>query len=92
MIQRMNLHRGQILTKSNINNILNSAKGTYSYARFEMYNKIYISIFFNKDNTVEISTNSRNIALWNRLEVLRRNNTISMLVDFIFFWIPILNR
>lgn len=92
MIQKIKLHRGQILTKDNINNLLSSARGTYSYAKFTMHNGIYISVFFNKDNTTELSTNSRDMALWTRMEVLRRSSTLAMISDFLFYWIPRLNK
>lgn len=93
MIQKIELHKGQILTRDNISRILGSARGTYQYARFTMYNKIYLNINYNKDNTIEISTNSRDIALWNQIQILRRNrSSLSMIVDFVFRWIPILNK
>lgn len=92
MIQKVRLHRGQILTKENISKLLFSARGTFGYAKFTMYNGIYISVYFSRDMTTEFVTNSRDIALWTRMEVLRRSSTIAMISDFIFYWIQRLNK
>lgn len=92
MIQKLKLHRGQILTKDNISKLLSSARGTFGYAKFTMYNGIYISVYFSKDLSTELVTNSRDISLWNRMEILRRNSTLSMITDFLFYWIQALNK
>ena len=87
LIQKVTLRKGQVLTRDNIFNMLLSARSTFQYAKFTANNGRYLWVFYNKDGTFEISTNSRDLSLWSRLEVVRRNNTIQMVAAFVFEWI-----
>lgn len=80
------------MTKDNIQRTLNNARSTFQYARFDMGTGDYITINYSKDQKIEIMTNSRNIALWNQIEIMRRSYTQMRLVDFVFRWINTLNR
>lgn len=91
MNQIVTISRGQTLTRSRLSNILNSAKSTYDYARFNLHNGIYVTISFFKDNTIEIMTNSRDIIMWQQIKTLRSTYTMSLLLDFLVRWINKIN-
>jgi len=92
MIQKIKLYRKQVLTKDNIYRILNRARSTYSYARFDLDNGLYLTINYNRDNTISISTNSRDIVMWNQIKFLMISYTQARLADFVFLWINRLNN
>lgn len=91
MRQTVNLSRKQIITKDNLTSILNKARATSEYARFIFPNGIYINISYYRDNTIDIMTNSRDIALWNQIQILRRSYTQLRVVNFLFNWISKFN-
>jgi len=92
MIERISLNKGQILTITNIKKMLDSARSSFQYAKFIMHNGIYIIVYYNKDQTFEISTNSRNIQIYQQIVSLKRSYSQNRLCDFIFNWIQILNK
>lgn len=93
MVQQVRLNRGQVLTKDNILSTLSRARSGYNYAKFTMHNDIYITVFFNRDMTVEVTTNTRDLMLWNQIKNARMNNVpVSRLADLVFNWINMLNK
>ena len=92
MIQKISLSKGQILTRNEIAQILNGARSTFTYAKVTLWDKNYLTITFNRDNTIEIATSSRELSLWNQIKSLRTNYTQTRLVDFMFRWINTQNR
>lgn len=92
MIQKITLSKGNILTKSNLRQILDSARSTYQYARFDLHKGIYITIQYNRDNTIEVFTNSRDINLWQQIKFLRGGYSQTKIIDFIFRWINQINK
>lgn len=92
MIKVVNLYPKELLTRNRIASILNDARSTYSYARFNIKKgSLFLSIIYNRDNTIEISTNSRDIIIWNNIRALRNSYTQARLIDFVFLWINKLN-
>lgn len=92
MIQRITLSKGQILTKDEITKVLNSARSTFQYARFSLSNNLYLNINYNRDNTVEISTNARDISIWNQIRSLNQSYTQARIIEFTFRWINVLTK
>jgi len=92
MIEKIELKKGQILTFNNIKHMLDSARSSFQHAKFVMYNNIYIIIYYNKDQTIEVSTNSRNIQLYQQIVSLRNTYSQHRVTDFIFRWIQLLNK
>lgn len=91
MIQNITLNRNQILTRNEILRILNTAKSTYQYAKFS-FGGYYIQITYNRDLSVSISTNSRDLAMYQEIQDLIKIYTQMRLVDFIFRYLNKLNR
>ena len=91
MIQNITLNRNQVLSKSEILKILNTAKSTYQYAKFT-FKGYYLQINYNRDLSVSISTNSRDLALYQEMQDLTKIYTQMRLVDFVFRYINKLNR
>lgn len=92
MIQKVKLHRGQILTKTNIEQYLIKARSGCDYCRFELEHDIYITIAFFKDFSYDIMTNHRSIMLWTDIQAARKTRSLSFLVSYIFRWIRQYNR
>lgn len=86
------LNKGQVITKSNLTRILNDARTSYNYAKFTLGNGTYFTITFNRDNTVEIATNNRDLALWTQIQSLKQSYSTLRAVDYIFNWINTYNK
>lgn len=92
MIQKINLKKGNILTKREIIDIINSARSTWQYAKFKFYNGKYLTVYYTNDRTVDIATNIRDFVLWNKIQVLRNNYSQNKVAEFIFNCINKLNK
>lgn len=86
MVQIVTLGKGSVIKRSEIERRINSARSTWHYARFNLPNNIYITIIYNRDNTIEIATNSTNLALYRQMQSLRRVWTQARISDFLFRW------
>ena len=56
MIQIVNLSKGQIITKNEIQNKVNNARSTFNYAKFRFGNNLYITVTYNRDLTISINS------------------------------------
>jgi len=92
LIQKIKLNRGQILTRDNVRNILNRARMTFDYARFDLFNKFYITINFNRDRTITIATNTRDYGIWRQIDFLRTSYTVERLTEFVFSALNVLSK
>ena len=92
MIHRVSLSKGRILTKNQILSMLNDAKGSYCYCRFQLTSNKYVMITYNKDGTAEVSTNARDLWLYNQIQNLRRSFTQAKAADFVFLWLNSFNK
>lgn len=92
MIQNVKLKKGQILTKQEITRICNSARSTWQYAKFELSNGVYIQINYNKDLSISISTNSRDLIFYQEVQNLVRIYTQMRVIDMLFRWLPKLRK
>lgn len=92
MIREVKLTKGQKVTKQQIQNALNDARGTFQYAKFTMWNGIFIAVTYNKDLTILVTTNSRDLALYVEMQSLMRTYTQMRVVEFMFRWISKLNK
>lgn len=92
MIHKITLAKGEVITKDNLTKLLNDARSTYNYAKFTFYNNVYITIVYNRDQTIEIATNSRDIALWNQIQSIRSNYSQMRVINYVFDWINRLNK
>lgn len=91
MVQIVKLKQGQTLTENNILQYLTRARNGYDYCRFEFKFGTYITIAFFKDLSYDIMTNSRNLSLWNDIQLLRRQPGITALVPYVCRWIKVYN-
>lgn len=87
MIHKVKLGKGEVLTKADLTKMINNARSSYDYFKVTLHNGIYFTIEFNRDNTVEIMTNTRDIAIWNQLRILQANFSQLRAVDQVFDWI-----
>ena len=92
MIQNVKLKKNQILTKAEITRLCNSALSTWQYVKFTLYNGIYVQINYNKDLTISIATNSRDLAFYQEIQNLTRIYTQMRVIDLIFRWQSKLNK
>jgi hypothetical protein len=92
MVHKVKLNKGQILTKSNLIDMCNSARATYDYVKIEMYSGLYIFVTFGRNNMMEVSTNSRDLLLYNQMQTLRRTRSIAIIADYLFNWINRYNK
>lgn len=87
MIHRISLGKGEVIVKPELLKMLNNAKSSYDYVKITLYNGVYFTLEFNRDNTVEIMTNTRDIAIWNQMRILQMNYSQQRAVDQVFEWI-----
>ena len=92
MIQKVKILRGQTLTREKIARILISARSTYDYARFDLWNGKYIVINFTRDNKYEIATNSRDYNIVYDIKVVKATRQFSSLTGFVYKWLPKLSK
>lgn len=93
MIKRISLNRCQVVTVDDIHKTLITARQGYDFCKYTLYNGIFLSVEFHRDNTVELVTNSRDMLLIREMEVIRRlPYRIDTLEKFLFRWIVKLNR
>lgn len=83
----------QELTKTQIRYALMSAQATCHYAKFYT-DRYFITVLYNRDGTVNISTNYRfNTLFDNQLYWLTRNGyQLALYVDFIYRWINYIRK
>ena len=86
------LTKGQILTKSYIRDKVYEARSNFSYVKFILHNGVYITVNFNRDFTISIATNSRDLGFYTQLQNVQRTYTDFRLIEFLFRWIPLLNK
>ena len=95
MIKVFNLRRGNVLKRDDLYAACVSARQTYDYVKVVFYNRQYITVLFNRDNTLEIATTVTLLTLWYEINGIRRSGrfTSTMRVcDFLFNWINKLNK
>lgn len=92
MINIVNLSKGQIMTKREIERLLNSSRSTFQYCKFNLKDKIHLTINYSKDMKIIVSTNSRDIALYKEIQSLERIYTQQRAIDFFFRWVNKLNK
>lgn len=49
-------------------------------------------ITYNRDGTAEVSTNARDLWLYNQVQNLRRTFTQAKAADFVFLWLNSFNK
>lgn len=92
MINIVSLDKGEILTKTEISKLLNSARSTFQYCRFKLSNNLYFVVDYNKDLTTTIATNCRDYVVIKEIESLEKIFTQQRCVDFMFRWINKFNK
>ncbi len=93
MIKKITLKPNQVLTYNDIYRILNEARVTYQYAKFTTANgKWWVAVNFNKDLSMIITTNSRDLGLYYEAQAAMRVKTLQVVSQFLFRWLPKLNR
>lgn len=80
--------RGTELKKYTIQYALLDAQKTRRYAKF-ICGRYYIGVTFNRDSTIQLSTNYRNNLTFNReLDRLEHvKYTLNMLTQFLWYWL-----
>lgn len=93
MIKKIQLKPNQVLTYNDIYRILNDARLTYQYAKFTTANgKWWIAVSFGRDLNVLITTNSRDLGLYYESQAAMKVKTLQVLSQFLFRWLPKLNK
>lgn len=75
------------LAIAQIRDVLNSAWNTKEYVRFNLASGAWIQINYNRDNSVVISTNSRDLIFYNESQFVMRMPTPTRVEDFVYRWI-----
>lgn len=88
MIQVVNLHKGQVLTRNSIMSYLNMAKSSYEHVTFNLPNKSYITVHFNRDLTISVAHNLTDLVFYRELQQITQVYTMARLCDFLFRWLP----
>jgi hypothetical protein len=91
VIQNVRIKKGSVISKNNISSILSSARSTFQYAKFTISNSIYITVNFNKDFTVTIATNSRNLQFYREMQITARTYSQIRIAELLYRWMPKLN-
>lgn len=91
MKQLVKISKNQVLPKRVIIDALNKARSDFQYARFELSNGIYITVNYNRDLSISISTNSRSLPFYNELQSVVKIYTQMRVSELLFRWIPKLN-
>ena len=86
------MSKNQVIPKTELTRLYNSARSTWQYVKFTISNGIYVQITYNKDLTISIATNSRDLAFYQEVQNLTRVYTQMRVVDMLFRWLPKLNR
>ena len=90
--QLIHIDPNTTLTSTRINQVLISAKGCNSYAKFYT-DKYFIQVNFMKDNTINVSTNIR---LSQCIQDLWRKNKIGWNIDlagqFVYQWMTVYRK
>lgn len=76
------------MTKDDISSAIKTARQGYDFLKIEMYNHIFLQVFFERDYKCYIKTNSRDLMLWNEImaiEAVAYRPTV--LENFLFRWI-----
>lgn len=95
MIKIFNLRKGNIIKKDDLFKACVSARQTYDYVKVVFSNKQYISVLFNRDNTIEIATTITLLTLWYEINGIRKSsrfNSTHRVSDFLFNWIQKLSK
>lgn len=95
MIKVFNLRKGNVLRRDDLFNACVSARQTYDYVKVIFPDKNYITILFNRDNTLEIATTITLLQLWYEINGIRKSgrfNSTMRVADFLFNWINRLNK
>lgn len=89
----IHVDRTQELGKTSIRYALMSAQATCHYAKFYS-GRYFITVLYNRDGTVNISTNFRHNTLFdNQLYWLTRNAyQLSTYVDFVYRWMNYIRK
>lgn len=94
MIKDIKLRTGQVYTYYQIYSILDEARMGFGHAKFTSSNgKTYITVNFNRDFSISISTNSRDYLMYIESQIIVRDNgPFSRIAQFLFKWLPIINN
>lgn len=90
MIQRIKLHRSQILTSGELFKLCASARNTHDYIRITLWTGKYVQVNFHRDNTLSVSTNRMDLStLYAVNNMMQRNKIYSTenVVEFLFKFI-----
>ena len=88
----LKLRKKEVVPRKTIYNKLTHARNTYSYCKFSIWSDEYISVIFNRDRTIEIATNTRDLQLIRNIRSVKSGFTISRVSDFIFNFINTKNK
>lgn len=93
MIKKITLKPNQVLTYNDIYRILNDSRMTYQYSKFTTANgKYWIAVSFNKDLSILITTNSRDMGLYYEMQSVMKVKTLQLVSQLLFRWLPKLNK
>ena len=94
MVKEIDLKPKQILTYNQIYEILDAAKTGFGHAKFTSSDKkTYITVNFNRDFSISISTNSRDYLMYIESQIIVRDRgPFSRIAQFLFKWLPVINN
>lgn len=87
-----NVKQKELLSRGQISEELFRARSAFSYVKFILHNDIYITVVYNRDFTIEIATNTRNLHFWKEMELLGNNKIHARVIDFVYRWLNKLNE
>lgn len=88
----LTVKKKELLSRGQISEEMSKARSAFSYVKFMLHNDIYITVIYNRDFTIELATNTRNLHFWKELEMLGNKKIHAMVIDFVYKWLNKLNE
>lgn len=92
MKQIVEVPTGHVLAFNQVRQVLDSARNTYDYARFNLGSGAWIQVTYNRDRSVTITTNSRDYEFYDISQAIMKMPTQIRIIEFICKWAPKLRK
>lgn len=86
-IEIVNLHPGQVLSVNEIEKLLWKARQNYQYLTITMKNNVYITVNYNRDQSISISSNIIEVAVIREMDYVKKHYAFSRLSNYLVRWI-----
>ena len=91
-IEIVNLRPGQIITVPELEKLLWKVRSDFQYLTITMKNNKYITINYNRDMTISISSNLTDIWVIREIQYVKNYYAIDRISNYLFKWIKFYNQ